>query len=81
MTWEDGLKNPALTYDVSKKFAELAATAFVKDEQPSFDVAILNPYAPYSLYRLGSEERSQPVDLRSRHQRASWFCLCCRQAH
>lgn len=42
LTWEDGF-NPAVTYLVSKKYAELAATKFVADEKPRFDLVVLNP--------------------------------------
>lgn len=42
-TYEESLENFALTYNASKKFAELAAWDFMKTEKPNFTLATINP--------------------------------------
>ncbi|EJD39335.1 NAD(P)-binding protein [Auricularia subglabra TFB-10046 SS5] len=49
VTWEDRVNNPMLTYIASKKFAELAATRFIEDEKPNFDLVVLNPSLPTNV--------------------------------
>jgi nucleoside-diphosphate-sugar epimerase len=43
VTWEEAIKDKALTYRASKTFAEKAAWEFVEKEKPNFDVATINP--------------------------------------
>jgi nucleoside-diphosphate-sugar epimerase len=42
-TMEQALNNFALTYNASKKFAELAAWEFLSEKKPAFSLATINP--------------------------------------
>ena len=42
-TMEQAVSNFALTYNASKKFAELAAWDFMEKEKPTFALAVMNP--------------------------------------
>lgn len=42
-TFEEATSSFALTYNASKKFAELAAWDFVEEEKPNFTITTLNP--------------------------------------
>ncbi|KIW13351.1 hypothetical protein PV08_08539 [Exophiala spinifera] len=42
-TMEQALNDFALTYNASKKFAELAAWDFLRDKKPAFSLATINP--------------------------------------
>ncbi|KAF2971764.1 hypothetical protein GQX73_g1879 [Xylaria multiplex] len=41
-TYEDAIENPAKAYKAGKVLAEKAAWAFVQDEKPNFDLAVIN---------------------------------------
>lgn len=58
VTWKDAM-DPTNTYRCSKVFSERAAWAFVEDEKPNFDLAVIN-----STYNFGPIQRRLP-DLES----------------
>lgn len=43
VTWDQALQDPFNAYSGSKTFAEKAAWDFVQQEQPKFDIAVVNP--------------------------------------
>ena len=51
-SWEDALVgNPSVAYQVSKKYAEMAAWEFLENEKPGFDLVVLNPPMVYGPLR------------------------------
>ncbi|KAI1803941.1 ketoreductase [Daldinia bambusicola] len=53
-TWED-VKDPTRAYVVSKTLSEKAAWAFVEEEKPNFDLAVIN-----CTYTFGPVQRNLP---------------------
>ncbi|KAI0134688.1 hypothetical protein BJ170DRAFT_212207 [Xylariales sp. AK1849] len=54
VTWDDAM-DPRNTYRCSKVFSERAAWAFIADEKPKFDLAVIN-----STYNFGPIQRRLP---------------------
>lgn len=55
ITWEEALEDPVLGYAGSKKYAELTAWEFTRDQQPNFHLSTVNPVFVFGpqAYEIG----------------------------
>lgn len=59
ITYEESLENAAFGYFGSKKFAELAAWEYLKENKPNFDISFVNPCYVFGPQAFEIKDKSQ----------------------